>query len=252
MFKLNTKIIYFSIFSLVLPTASNFAEELAGNEIVRRADAVMIGNSAEYESDMEIKRPEVKDYKAKYKTYFRERGRKVLVRILYPPEEINKDLLLIRHNMWQYIPNVERSVRIAGSQRFLGGDFNNRDLLEVSLVDDYQAKLIGITEIEGNRCYYLDLQAKRPGTTYDRVNYWVRTDGFIPFREEYLTLSGKKMKSLTYSDIGQLGNRIRPRKLIMINSLRPAHRTVVKILKAEYDKKIPNWMFTRTYLERKR
>ena len=154
--------------------------------------------------------------------------------------------------MWQYIPNVERSVRIAGSQRFLGGDFNNRDLLEVSLVDDYQAKLIGITEIEGNRCYYLDLRSKRPGTTYERVNYWVRTDGFVPFREEFLTLSGKKMKSLTYSDIGQLGNRIRPRKLIMINSLRPTHRTVVKILKAEYDKKISNSMFTRTYLERKR
>ncbi|MHA2281726.1 MAG: outer membrane lipoprotein-sorting protein [Promethearchaeota archaeon] len=239
---------FFSLTTLAIARA----DELTGDEIVRRADMVMIGNFAEYSSVMVIKRPNLKDYIAKYRTYFRERGRKVLVRVLHPPEEIGKDLLLIGDNMWQYVPNVERSVRIAGTQRFLGGDFNNSDLLEVSLIGDYHAKLVNIVEIDGMRCYYLDLRAKRPGTAYDRVNYWVRMERFIPFKEEYVTLSGKKMKSLNYSDVGKLGNRIRPRKLTMINSLRPTHRTIVNIVKAEYDKKIPNLMFTRTYLERKR
>jgi hypothetical protein len=84
------------------------------------------------------------------------------------------------------------------------------------------------------------------------MEYWVQTGSFIPYREQYITLSGKKMKSLTFSDIGELGNRIRPRKLTMINALRPTHRTIVTIIKAEYDKKVPPHMFTRTYLERKR
>ncbi len=228
------------------------AEELTGHEIVRRADQVMIGDSAKYESIMVIERPDRQDLVSKYITYFKERGHKVLVRILYPPREIGKDLLLIGDNMWQYIPNVERSIRIAGSQRFMGSDFNNTDLLKVSLVEDYRASLIGIVEIEGIACYYLQLQASKANTTYDRVNYWVRTDGFIPYREEYVTLSGKKMKSLTYSDIGKLGNRIRPKKLTMVNSLRPTHQTTVNILTAEYDQKLPNTLFTRTYLERKR
>ena len=52
--------------------------------------------------------------------------------------------------------------------------------------------------------------------------------------------------------IGKLGNRTRPRKLTMINSLRPTHRTMVTIIRAEYDKKISDSVFTRTYLERKR
>ena len=154
--------------------------------------------------------------------------------------------------MWQYIPNVERSVRIAGTQRFMGGDFNNSDLLKVSLVDDYQAELIKTTVIEGAECYYLKLKAKSKSAVYDRVDYWVRTGSFIPYREQYVTLSGKKMKSLTFSHIGNLGNRKRPRQLTMINSLRPTHRTLVKIVEAEYDKKLPDSMFTRTYLERKR
>ncbi len=235
-----------------LSPLSSKAEGLSGDDIVRRADEVMIGESAEYENVMVIQRPDNDDLVSKYKTYFKERGQKVLVRILYPPREVNKDFLLIGDDMWQYIPNVERSIRIAGSQRFMGGEFNNTDLLKVSLVDDYNAKLIDIIEIEGIKCYYLELQAAKATTTYDRVNYWVRTEDFIPFREEYVTLSGKKMKSLTYSDIGPLGNRMRPRKLTMVNSLRPANRTTVNIINAKYDLKLPDTMFTRTYLERKR
>jgi hypothetical protein len=233
-------------------TSALKAVELSGDEIVRRADQVMIGNSARYDSVMVIKRSGVEDVVSKYRTYFKERGKKVLVRIYYPPEDVGKDLLLVGDNMWQYIPNVERSVRIAGIQRFMGGDFNNSDILKVSLVGDYKAELIKTTEIEGEKCYYLELKAKTPSTTYDRINYWVRIEGFIPFREEYITLSGKKMKSLTFSDIGELDNRKRPRALTMINSLRPTHRTLVKIIEAEYDKKIPNSLFTRTYLDRKR
>lgn len=241
------------IFLIVLITATNLpAEQLTGDEIVKKADNVMIGISAEYTSIMVIRRPNVEDLVVKYTTYFKERGERVLVRILYPPKEKGKDLLLVGDNMWQYIPNVERSVRIAGTQRFMGGDFNNSDLLKVSLVKDYDAELVGSEEIEGETCYFLKLKANNPSATYDRVNYWVRTDGFIPFREQYVTLSGKIMKTLTYQDIGQLDNRVRPRKLIMVNALRPSNHTVVKIVDAEYDKTISDVFFTRTYLERKR
>ena len=156
-------------FTLALPLSAE--EELTADEIVRRADQVMIGDSAKYDSIMVIKRPNINDLKAKYRTYFKGRGKKVLVKILYPPEKIGKDLLFIGNNMWQYIPNVERSVRIAGTQRFMGGDFNNSDLLKVSLVDDYQAELIKTTVIEGAECYYLKLKAKSPSAIYDHVDY---------------------------------------------------------------------------------
>ena len=239
------------VFSLI--ASSNLdADILTADEIVRRADSVMIGDSAEYDSVMIIKKPGLEDSVSKYRTYFKQRGRRVLVRVFHPPKERGKDLLLIDDNMWQYIPNVDRSVRIAGSQRFMGGDFNHDDLLKVSLVNDYNAKLIGIVTIDGLECYYLKLKAKRSLAPYDRMQYWVRTGSFIPYREQYITLSGKIMKSLTFSDIGELGNRTRPRKLIMVNALRPNHQTIVRIIKADYDKKIPQHVFTRTYLERKR
>lgn len=242
----------FILIVFVFITSNINAQTITGEEIVKKADQVMIGNSAEYENIMVIKRPDLKDIVSKYKTSFKERGKKVMVRILYPPKERGKDLLLIEDNMWQYIPNVERSIRIAGSQRFMGGDFNNSDLLKVSLVFDYTAELKEITKLGGSECYFLILKANKPGVTYDQVNYWVRTKDFVPLKEEYVTLSGKKMKSLVYSDIGELGNRVRPRLLTMINTLRPTHRTIVKLSKAKFDIDLPDSMFTRVYLERKR
>jgi outer membrane lipoprotein-sorting protein len=238
--------------AMLFPAGTVWAQELTGNEIVKRADQVMIGDSAEYESAMVVRRPDLQDQVFRYRTYFRERGESVLVRILAPPEEVGKDLLLIGDDMWQYVPDVERSVRIAGTQRFMGGDFNNGDLLDVSLVGDYDAELVSVVQMDGEEHYYLELEAVGPGATYDLIRYWVRTGSFIPAREEYYTLSGKKMKTLIYSDVGELGGRIRPRRLTMINALRPDHLTVVELTDAEFDKRIPRSYFTRTYLERKR
>jgi outer membrane lipoprotein-sorting protein len=240
------------IAAALLASSPGSAQELTGNDIVERADQVMIGDSAEYESTMVVKRPDLQNQVFKYRTFFRERGERVLVRILAPPEQVGKDLLLIGNDMWQYIPDVERSVRIAGTQRFMGGDFNNGDLLNVSLVGDYDAELVSVVQVDGEELYYLELEAVGAGATYDLVKYWVRTGSFIPAREEYFTLSGKKMKTLIYSDVGDLGGRIRPRQLTMINALRPDHLTVVELTDAEFEKRIPRSYFTRTYLERRR
>ena len=228
------------------------AEQLSGNEIVKRADRVMIGETARYDCIMVIERPGRESTIAKYRTYFKGRGKKVLIRMLFPPKEAGKDLLMINNSMWQYIPNISRSVRVAGSQRFMGGEFNNTDLLKISLIDDYHGTLIDTQTMDGIEYYHLELKAKRPETTYYRMLYWVRKGDFMPYKEEYYALSGKMMKTLVYSDVGSVGKLTRPKKLTMINALRPAHKTTVNIVRAKFNLKLSNSFFTRTYLERKR
>lgn len=223
-----------------------------GNEIVKRVDRLMVGDSAEYDSVMLIKRPNLEDVEVRYKTYFKGRGKKVFVNLLYPPEQAGKNLLLVNNNIWQYVPNVGKAVRVAGSQRFMGGEFNNADLVKISFVDDYEATLVGIREVDGERCYFLKLKAKRPDVTYEEINYWVRVDNLLPLQEEYVTSSGKKLKTLIFSDVGPLGTLVRPRRLTMVSALRPEHQTMVFLSNAIYDKHIPNYLFSRAYLEAKK
>lgn len=246
----NLLLFFFLIFLGGAPCING--EELTGDEIIRRADKVMVGDTATFSNHMVVKRPGLEDVIARYQTSFMGRGEKVMLRMIYPPKQSGKDLLLIGDNMWQYVPNIERSVRVAGKQRFMGGDFNNADLLKVSLVRDYSGKLIRKDKIKKRTYYFLELIKKRPQATYDKVHYWVDVATFIPFREVYYTRSGKKMKTLQFLNVGKVDDRKVPRTLVMINALRPDHKTIINILKGEYNLNLNKSEFTRTYLERKR
>jgi len=225
---------------------------LTGDEIIKLADEKMVGETARFLNQMIIKRPGMEDMIAKYETTFQGRGEKVLLRMLFPPEEAGKDLLLLDENMWQYIPKLERSMRVAGKQRFMGSDFDNADLLKVSLVNDYSGTFVGIEKIKGREYFFVKLEKKRPQATYDRVDYWVDREKHLPFREVYYTRSGKKIKTLQYLNVGLVGNRQVPKTLVMISELRPNNLTVVQILEGNYNLPVdPTW-FTRAYLERKR
>src|SRR4029453_127653 len=46
-------------------------------------------------------------------------------------------MLLVGENMWVYMPNLKRAIRVASRDSFQGGDFNNADALRVNYVADY-------------------------------------------------------------------------------------------------------------------
>ena len=59
-------------------------------------------------------------------------------------------------NMWLYMPNLKRAVRVASRDSFMGGDFNNADVLRVNYTADYTATLAE----ESKDAYVLELKAK--------------------------------------------------------------------------------------------
>ena len=95
---------------------------------------------------------------------------------------------------------------MGAKQNFGGGDFSNGDIFRLSLIDDYDPTLLGEEAVRDAPCYKLDLKAKDRSVAYHRVVYWVRSDGtFFPVRADYYTLSGKRLKSLTLSEVSELG-----------------------------------------------
>ena len=78
--------------------------------------------------------------------------------------------------------------------------------------NDYVATLAGEETVDGQACWKLELKAKDRSVAYDRVVYWVRTDGtFFPVRADYYTISGRQLKWLTIvARWRSLGGRARP------------------------------------------
>lgn len=232
------------IFSSIL-----FAQDLSPNQIVSKADGVMFANTTELVVGMRVIRPNQQETEKRLKAYIKGNN-KAFVRYLFPPREEGTGYLLLDKDVWMYIPGIERSVRVGSKERMRGTDFSNTDILRVRLSEDYEASLIGKEKIGEDLTYVLDLKAKDTTVAYDKVRYWVRVKDFIPVREEFLAISGKLLKVLTFREIKEIGGRVRPTELVMEDMIQNGYKTILNLLEAKFDIEIPEKIFTKLYLEK--
>jgi hypothetical protein len=222
----------------------------SADEIVRRADKVVLGSTAVYTLRMRVARPGKSERVVEMKGW--KKGDELgLVRYTAPPKERNTAYLRSADSTFLFLPAAEKVVRVGAKQNFGGGDFSNGDIFRLSLIKDYLPTLVGEEERDGQRCYKLDLKAKDRSVAYDHVVYWVRSDGsFYPARADYHTLSGKKLKSLSVSKVSRLGGRERPTLLRMESALEQGSETSLEFLTIQDDVTLDDRLFTPSALER--
>ena len=171
---------------------------------------------------------------------------KAFVEILAPPREKGRQMLKLGDIVWSYLPSVKKSIRVSGRGSFMGGDFENNDVLRLNLVDDYIPKII--EELPDQ--YVLGLKGRDLSLSYAKIKLWVRKDNFQPVRQEYFTLSDKLMKSVAYQDIRDFNGLKRPAKLVMQSALHPKQKTVLELMKFKKGVKNPSKIFRRSTLGR--
>lgn len=157
--------------------------------------------------------------------------------------------------MWMYLPEVEKSTKIAGHmlrQSMMGSDFSYDDFIENrKLKDIYDIKLIGVDTALAKNCYKLELAAKVLDVNYQSRTLWVDTMSYLPIRAEYYAKGGKLMKEIIIADYQKFEGRNFPTKIKMINKLRRNTYTELALSSIKIDVEIPARVFTKTYLERK-
>lgn len=169
---------------------------------------------------------------------------KSFVELTSPPREKGRQVLRLGDVVWSYMPSVKKSIRVSGRGSFMGGDFENNDVLRLNLVGDYTAELLQ----ESSDQYVLELKGKDLSLSYAKIKLWVRKDNYQPVKQEYFTLSNKLIKSTIYEDINEYGKYIRPSRMIMQSALNPKQKTILEIIKFEGGVKNPSRTFRRSNL----
>jgi hypothetical protein len=67
---------------------------------------------------------------------------KVVALFIAPASEREESTLRLRDNMWLYIPNVGKPVRITSLQSVVGGVFNNADILQLDYAAEYDVEKV--------------------------------------------------------------------------------------------------------------
>lgn len=172
-----------------------------------------------------------------------------------PAMDKGKRFLKLSDEMWMYLPEIEKSTKIAGHmlrQSMMGSDFSYDDFIENrKLQDIYDIKLLGIDTALNKTCFKLELTAKVPDVNYYTRKVWVDTVAYLPIRAEYYAKSGKLMKEITIGDFQKFRSRNFPTKIKMVNKLRQKTYTELTLKNIKIDIEIPAKVFTKAYLERK-
>ena len=129
---------------------------------------------------------------------------KVASLFLAPASEKGRSTLRLGENMWFYIPNVGKPIRITSLQSVVGGVFNNADILQLDYAAEYDVEKI--EEKEGE--YLLYLKAKTKTVAYDRLKIWADKGRVLPTRVECLTEANMLIKTLYFKDHKDFGSGI--------------------------------------------
>jgi outer membrane lipoprotein-sorting protein len=155
-------------------------------------------------------------------------GDKTLIKTLAPKRDKGRNLLMLGEKMWAYIPNLRRAMRVSLAQK-ISGQAANGDISRMRWGGDYTPKI----KSEDKNQWTLYLKAKRKGLTYDQLRVVVEKKSFRPKKAEFLTVSGKLIKSANYLGYRQLLGEVRPTRIEIEDALRLDLQTTINIKSME-------------------
>lgn len=178
---------------------------------------------------------------------------KSFIKILYPKKDKGITFLKIEHSMWQYVPRIERVIKIPASmmlQSWMGSDFSNDDLVkESSISKDYHTKLLK----EDQTVYTLELIPKEDASVvWGKLIMEVSKKYFLPTLVKYYDEDDVLVRVLKYKDIKPFAQRYYPTYWEMTPQTedKKSHSTIMKIDRAVFDKDINEAYFTKNALKR--
>ena len=184
-------------------------DSVNATELLKEVDARLQPSS--YEMYRKLINIEPDGDRKEFVLYTVKKGKENVVALfLDPASERGRSSLRVGDNMWLYIPNVGKPLRITSLQSVVGGVFNNSDILQLDYSTEYDAQ--NVTE-EGEQLL-LSLKAKNRSVAYDQLKMWVDKTHKTPIKIEAYSASGMLIKTLHYSKIKDFGNGyIRPAML---------------------------------------
>ena len=227
-----------ALLSLATPTLAAAADPTA-EQLLKRYDQVMSPRTFDGLLVMIAHRQDDTTRTYKFRA-LKSQDDKIRTWFFEPAAAKGQEMLRVEDNMWVYMPNLKRALRLASRESFQGGDFNNGDVLRVNYVADYNAKLI---PAEDDKLWLLDLTAKSKEAAYDHIKLWMSKDKQQPAKAEYYAASGKILRSAKFEDVKSFHGLERPAHMTMRNELATKRFTEMTWLDLKLDLDVPAQKF---------
>ena len=194
-----------------------------GNAMLRKVDRNL--NPDSFEMYRKLVNIEPDGSKKEFIMFTVKKGRDQVASVfLSPASEKGRATLRLGENMWLYIPNVGKPIRITSLQSVTGGIFNNADIMRLDYNAEYNCEKM--EQKEG--LLVLHLKAKTRSVAYDNIKMWVDSKKLLPDKIECLASSGMLIKTLYFKKVQDFGGGILRPAVIETDS--PLHKGYKSIM----------------------
>jgi len=233
------------VLSLLAPISQVMAD--SASEIITKADLKMRGQSSYTEMTMQIVRPSW-TRSMSMKAWTKEQNYS-LVLVTAPAQDKGSSSLKRFKEMWNWVPNIERIIKIAPSmlgQSWMGSDFTNDDLInQSSIVVDYTHKLIKEKDFDKAPCWVIESIPKpNAPVVWGKQVLWISKGEYNMRKVEYYDEFEDLINTMSTFDVKTLGGRKIPARQEMQPADKPDQKTVLLYNKAQFDFDIPTDFFS--------
>ncbi|NEW60998.1 outer membrane lipoprotein-sorting protein [Sulfurovum sp. bin170] len=234
-------ILFITTITLLL---SNEAEE-----IIKKLDQNMRGESIYMKMSMEVKSM---GHKRTIELENWSRGNeKSFVKITYPPKERGITFLSLDNQMWQYVPKIERVIKIPPSmmlQNWMGSDITNDDMVKQnSIIEDYAARIL---EKNGTKVTIELIPKDDAAVIWGKIITHIDTTTYTSSKDIFYDEEGEEVRVFLYHDIKKYGKYYIPTHWELRPTDKKDNYTKIELKEVKYDTEIPDKYFKKSALKR--
>ncbi|MCG3154683.1 MAG: hypothetical protein DKINENOH_01277 [bacterium] len=214
--------------------------------VVRKIDELYRSTTSAGEMEMEIVTPHWQ--RTLRLQIWTEGMDKTFIRILAPLKEKGVATLRLGNEMWNYLPNTNKVIKIPPSMMmssWMGSDFTNDDLVsEFTLLKDFHFRLMTPDTARPGLLYLEAIPREGLPIVWGKIVTVVQKQDYLPVSEAYFDEKGNLMRVIHFKDAKLLGGRRIPATLELIPKNKQGHKTVIRYLTIDFDLKLDREVFS--------
>ncbi|MFH1258294.1 MAG: outer membrane lipoprotein-sorting protein [Elusimicrobiota bacterium] len=246
-------LLFIFLFLPVLRAENPSAANINVRKIVEKIDRLYRSKTSISEIEMQIVTP---NWERTLTMKAWTRGlNKTFIRILLPKKERNVATLRIDNEMWNYLPNANKIMKIPPSMMmssWMGSDFTNDDLVkESSMLEDYLYRLIRPPDAQEGLLYVEFVPKEDKPIVWAKIIVAAGEADYIPVWQKYYDDKGVLKRVMEPKNLRQFSGRKIPSVLEVIPQNKPGHKTVIRYREMKFDAEISEDVFSLRNLQSK-
>ncbi len=250
MYKLELHIAIIAVFLLLPVTVqAQNASDIDAQELIRQVETQYTGETSYAKMHMKI----VTDVWTRELTMesWSEGRDKFLARILEPKKERNTATLKIEDEMWNYLPKIDRLMKIPSSlmgDSWMGSHLTNDDLVKENKIDKLYT--FEIEKIENGIATIICTPKPDAAIVWDKVKYNVELERKIPTLVEYYDEDGELVRTMTFDKVENVSGRWVPMRMVIQPVEKPDEMTELSYEELKFDVEFDDDLFSINSLRR--